>query len=179
MIHGLVFRTGSLKRALWDQGEGARRQRKELRSVRAILFAGFCVTAFAVHAEPASERYGAEYQTCRDGSTYDIVTCVTKLYKKWDARLNAAYQKLLKQQEDAKSREALVRAQRSWLKYRDDNCGWYETGEGFPQVGAGKSKGLNDFKKSFGGEMYPYYKGNLPIGRLPERIYRAIQAYRQ
>jgi hypothetical protein len=61
----------------------------------------------------------------------------------------------------------------------DNDVCWYETGEGFPQVGAGKSKGLNDFKKSFGGEMYPYYKGNLPIGRLPERIYRAIQAYRQ
>jgi uncharacterized protein YecT (DUF1311 family) len=94
------------------------------------LFAGFCVAALAANAEPASERYGAEYQTCRDGSTHDIVACVTKLYKKWDARLNAAYQKLLKRQEDAKSREALVRAQRSWLKYRDDNCGWYETGEG-------------------------------------------------
>jgi uncharacterized protein YecT (DUF1311 family) len=36
----------------------------------------------------------------------------------------------LKQQENAKSREALVRAQRAWLKYRDDNCEWYETGEG-------------------------------------------------
>ena len=50
--------------------------------------------------------------------------------KKWDERLNAAYQKLLKQQENEKNREALVKAQRSWIKYRDDNCEWYETGEG-------------------------------------------------
>jgi len=89
-----------------------------------------CVFLSTAHAEPASERYGDEYQTCRDGSTHDIVVCLSALYKKWDGRLNAAYQKLLKQQEDAKSREALIRAQRAWLKYRDDNCDWYETGEG-------------------------------------------------
>lgn len=101
-----------------------------MRFLRFVLLAGFCVAALAVHAEPANERYGAEYQTCRDGNTHDIVVCLSALYKKWDARLNAAYQKLLKQQENAKSREALVRAQRAWLKYRDDNCEWYETGEG-------------------------------------------------
>jgi uncharacterized protein YecT (DUF1311 family) len=100
-----------------------------LKIYRIILFAGFCVTVSAAHADPASERYGAEYKTCQ-GSTYDIVMCVTALYKKWDARLNVAYQKLLKQQEDEKGRAVLRRAQRSWLKYRDDNCEWYETGEG-------------------------------------------------
>ena len=88
------------------------------------------MAALAAHAETAGDRYGEEYQICRDGNTHDIVTCLSALYKKWDERLNAAYQKLLKQQEDEKNREALVKAQRSWLKYRDDNCEWYETGEG-------------------------------------------------
>ena len=38
---------------------------------------------------------------------------------------------------------------------------WYEVGEGFPATRTGKAKGLNDFKKSFGGELYPYYRGRL------------------
>ncbi len=100
-----------------------------MKTFRTIILAGFCVAAFAAHAETAGDRYGEEYKTC-DGNTYQMVTCLSALYKKWDERLNAAYQKLLKQQEDAKSREALVKAQRSWLRYRDDNCEWYETGEG-------------------------------------------------
>ena len=101
-----------------------------MRLFRNALLAGFCIAAFAAHAEPASERYGEEYQTCRDGNTYEIVTCLTALYKKWNERVEAAYKKLLGMQEDAKSRAALEAAQKSWLKYRDDNCEWYETGEG-------------------------------------------------
>ena len=38
---------------------------------------------------------------------------------------------------------------------------YYETGEAFPGIRVGKEKGLNDFKKSFGGELYPFYKGRL------------------
>jgi len=49
---------------------------------------------------------------------------------------------------------------------------WYETGEAFPQVLQGKYKGLNDFKKSFGGEMYPYYRARLPTGSWHEKLYQ-------
>jgi uncharacterized protein YecT (DUF1311 family) len=101
-----------------------------LKTTRAILFAGFCLAALVANAEPASDRYGAEYQTCRDGNTRDIVVCLTTLYKQWDARVDAAYKKLLGMAESPKSRAALEAAQKSWLKYRDDNCEWYETGEG-------------------------------------------------
>jgi hypothetical protein len=48
---------------------------------------------------------------------------------------------------------------------------WYETGEAFPQSSAGKQKGLNDFKKSFGGQIYPYYKGRLKTGAFFEKLY--------
>lgn len=54
----------------------------------------------------------------------------------------------------------------------DNGVEWYETGEAFPQHRAGKEKGLNDFKKSFGGTLYPYYKGRMPVGTIPERLYR-------
>jgi hypothetical protein len=43
----------------------------------------------------------------------------------------------------------------------DEGLEWYETGEAFPNIKGGKLKGLNDFKKSFGGELYPYYRGRL------------------
>jgi Acetyltransferase (GNAT) domain len=49
---------------------------------------------------------------------------------------------------------------------------WYEPGEAFPQFNHGKQKGLNDFKKSFGGSLYPYYKGQLRTGRFFERLYQ-------
>ncbi len=94
------------------------------------MLAGFCIAVSAAHAEPASERYGEEYQACREGNTHEIVTCLTARYKKWNERVDAAYKKLLGMQEDAKSRAALEAGQKSWLKYRADNCEWYETGEG-------------------------------------------------
>jgi hypothetical protein len=55
---------------------------------------------------------------------------------------------------------------------------WYETGEAFPQVMSGKLRGLSDFKKSFGGEMFPYFKGRLPLGRLGEKLYRCAREFR-
>lgn len=58
----------------------------------------------------------------------------------------------------------------------DSGIEWYETGEGFPQAQAGKSKGLNDFKKSFGGSLYPYYKGRLPVAGRFARLYRLREA---
>lgn len=52
---------------------------------------------------------------------------------------------------------------------------WYETGEAFPQFDSGKLKGVSDFKKSFGGRIYPYYKGRLNTGRIFERLYQIKQ----
>ncbi|MBF0208689.1 MAG: GNAT family N-acetyltransferase [Oligoflexia bacterium] len=45
----------------------------------------------------------------------------------------------------------------------------YEVGEVFPDVKNGKLRGLSVFKKSFGGEMYPYYKGSYVI---PQNVTR-------
>jgi lipid II:glycine glycyltransferase (peptidoglycan interpeptide bridge formation enzyme) len=38
---------------------------------------------------------------------------------------------------------------------------YLECGEAFPAVNAGKRRGLNDFKKSFGGQLFPYYRGSI------------------
>ncbi len=44
---------------------------------------------------------------------------------------------------------------------QSDGVLWYETGEAFPNAQAGKLKGLNDFKRAFGGELYPFYRGRM------------------
>lgn len=43
----------------------------------------------------------------------------------------------------------------------EDGIVWYETGEAFPHLREGKLKGLNDFKRSFGGELFPSYRGRI------------------
>ena len=95
-----------------------------------LLLAGFLLAASAAWAEPASERYGEEYQSCKNGNTRDIVMCVDKLVKKWDGRLNVAYRKLLDLTKEADRLAALKKAQKAWLGYRDANCGWHAAGEG-------------------------------------------------
>lgn len=42
---------------------------------------------------------------------------------------------------------------------------WYDSGEGFPDATSGKNKGLTDFKKSFGGAVYPYFKGQIVFSK--------------
>ena len=90
----------------------------------------FCTVVSIARADSACEAYGAEYQTCREGSTRDIVDCVTKLYKGWQTRVDAAYKKLLDMEKEADRLKWLQRSQEAWLKYRDANCEWYEAGEG-------------------------------------------------
>jgi hypothetical protein len=60
----------------------------------------------------------------------------------------------------------------------DNGIQWYETGEAFPQSRGGKEKGLSDFKKSLGGDLYPYYKGRLPVGTFWGRAYRRAGIFR-
>jgi uncharacterized protein YecT (DUF1311 family) len=89
---------------------------------------GFSALIAVVAAQAADDaRYGAEYQACAKGSTVDIEQCVGRLTKAWDQRLNAAYQKLLKNNAEA---DKLRVAERLWVQFRDANCGYYGSGEG-------------------------------------------------
>jgi uncharacterized protein YecT (DUF1311 family) len=47
-----------------------------------------------------------------------------------DKRLNAAYQRALKEAQSDKQREQLRKAQRLWIQFRDAECEYYELGEG-------------------------------------------------
>lgn len=53
---------------------------------------------------------------------------------------------------------------------------WYETGEAFPNIKEGKRKGLNDFKKSFGGMLYPFFTGQMDTSN---KTYRVIKHLRE
>lgn len=55
---------------------------------------------------------------------------------------------------------------------------WYETGEAFPNLRGGKLKGLSDFKRSFGGVLYPFYRGRIEIGGMLNRVVNCLRALR-
>ncbi len=78
----------------------------------------------------AAEMFGEDYSPCGDRSnTADIVDCIEAKTKVWDERLNKAY-KDLPQRLDAGQLGPLKEAQRLWLKFRDANCGFYDSQEG-------------------------------------------------
>lgn len=55
---------------------------------------------------------------------------------------------------------------------------WYENGEAFPNLRGGKLKGLNDFKRSFGGALYPFYRGRMVIRQALHHIYTFFRNWR-
>jgi uncharacterized protein YecT (DUF1311 family) len=95
---------------------------KETLQIAAIATAALLGAAVSASADEAEKK-------C-DGSTYEIVECQKAELAQLDKRLNAAYQRALKEAQSDKQREQLRRAQRLWLQYRDANCEYYELGEG-------------------------------------------------
>ncbi len=67
----------------------------------------------------------------------------------------------------ASSQEALKTGANSLLQWtairwmRSEGLAFYNCGEAFPHATTGKHKGLNDFKRSFGGYLSPLFKGML------------------
>ncbi len=49
---------------------------------------------------------------------------------------------------------------RQIMSARADGALWYDTGEAFPGQTGTKQAGLNSFKRSFGGEQFPLYRGH-------------------
>jgi uncharacterized protein YecT (DUF1311 family) len=68
-------------------------------------------------------------QAC-DGSTVEMVACIGAKTAQWDKRMNAAYQKALKDAATPAQHDQLRTAQRLWIPYRDANCLYYGLGEG-------------------------------------------------
>jgi uncharacterized protein YecT (DUF1311 family) len=90
--------------------------------------------SFAGHAW--AEEVQAE--SC-DGSTYEMVECLTAKIDQWDKQLNRAYQQALKDAETPAQADQLRAAQRLWVQYRDANCRYYDLGGGtIARVNAGE-----------------------------------------
>jgi uncharacterized protein YecT (DUF1311 family) len=89
-----------------------------------IAAVSICLLASAAHAGDQ----GDPAQSC-DGSTMEMVECLTAKTAQWDKRMTVAYQQALK---DAGPRQhdQLRAAQRLWIAYRDANCLYYGLGEG-------------------------------------------------
>lgn len=58
-----------------------------------------------------------------------------------------------------------------------EGVGWLETGEAFPHIRRGKLKGLNDFKRGFGGALYPIYRGRLAFRRRAVLLFDALSQW--
>jgi uncharacterized protein YecT (DUF1311 family) len=89
-----------------------------------IAVAAIAVVAPAVYAGDQ----GDPAQSC-DGSTPEMVNCLSAKTAQWDKRMTIAYQKALR---DAgpQQHDQLRTAQRLWIQYRDANCLYYDMGEG-------------------------------------------------
>lgn len=106
--------------------------------MKVLLAAGLMLLAVPAFAPPAlaasgpafdAPWYDAEYKSCDQDTTPEIVACVSGKAKAWQARLDTALKSLLAHQRPAQQ-ERLKAAQKAWSAYRDANCSYYANGEG-------------------------------------------------
>jgi uncharacterized protein YecT (DUF1311 family) len=96
-------------------------------TIKKLLITIIALVAFAPAARAGDQRDAGA--GCDGVSTPEIVNCVMAKTAQWDKRMNAAYQKALKEDEP-KRQEQLRTAQRLWIQFRDANCLYFDMGEG-------------------------------------------------
>jgi uncharacterized protein YecT (DUF1311 family) len=73
-----------------------------------------------------------EYSTCLEksnGVTIEMINCILAETIRQDARLNENYKRLISKL-TTERKNALIEAQRNWIKFRDTNCGFYADPKG-------------------------------------------------
>jgi uncharacterized protein YecT (DUF1311 family) len=73
-----------------------------------------------------------EYSSCLEksnGATVAMINCMLAETRRQDARLNEVYKRLISKLATER-KNALIEAQRAWIKFRDANCGFYADPEG-------------------------------------------------
>ena len=73
-----------------------------------------------------------EYSTCLEksnGVTVEMINCTLAETIRQDALLNENYKRLISKL-TTERKNALIEAQRNWIKFRDTNCGFYADPEG-------------------------------------------------
>lgn len=100
-----------------------------------------CLPLKPIHAESTTS---AQYEKCMDEvdlgafKNTQWASCGAQEIKRQDVILNVEYKKL-KSNLSTEQKEALIKAQKSWLKYREDWCRFEEVGPSAP----GGEAGLN------------------------------------
>jgi uncharacterized protein YecT (DUF1311 family) len=102
-----------------------------LLAVALAIVAGLLV--LLVRGSDAADReMTQEYSTClgkSNGVTIEVINCMLAETRRQDAGLNENYKKLVSKL-PTERKNALVEAQRAWIKFRDTNCGFYADPEG-------------------------------------------------
>ena len=83
-------------------------------------------------AAAAERETTQEYSAClaqSNGVTPEILNCILAETIRQDARLNENYKRLISNL-TTERKNALIEAQRAWIRYRDANCGFYADPEG-------------------------------------------------
>lgn len=74
----------------------------------------------------------AQFAACMDkagGVTASMIDCIGAETQRHDVRLNKAYKEVMAQLTPARKKQ-LLQAQRTWLKFRQENCNFYDDPDG-------------------------------------------------
>ena len=96
------------------------------------FFAALAVVCAPIAASASDSGQSKQYAACMDKSgatTMGMIECITEEVRLQDVRLNKAYKALMADLPPARQAQ-LQQVQRTWIKYRDANCGFYNDPEG-------------------------------------------------
>jgi uncharacterized protein YecT (DUF1311 family) len=99
---------------------------------RKIAVIGLVLPLITPLAASADREMAQEYSACLERAnriTAEMINCMLAETRRQDARLNENYKKLLSKLA-AERKNALIEAQRAWIRFRDANCGFYADPEG-------------------------------------------------
>jgi uncharacterized protein YecT (DUF1311 family) len=86
----------------------------------------------SIAAAENNRELSQEYLTCLDkanGVTFSMIDCIVAETSRQDNQLNDNYKRLISKI-SPKRKEALLSAQRAWIRFRDANCNFYGDPEG-------------------------------------------------
>jgi uncharacterized protein YecT (DUF1311 family) len=98
----------------------------------AVVVVGLALFLSSPPVAAADREMTQEYSTCiaqSNGVTVEMINCILAETGRQDARLNENYRRLLPKL-GTERKNALIEAQRAWIKFRDANCGFYGDPEG-------------------------------------------------
>jgi uncharacterized protein YecT (DUF1311 family) len=96
-----------------------------------VLGVGYFL-GISIAAAENNRELSQEYLTCLDkanGVTFSMIDCIVAETSRQDNQVNDDYKRLISKI-SPKRKEALLSAQRAWIRFRDANCNFYGDPEG-------------------------------------------------